>query len=300
MIARMLMKRVVPLIADSQRSPILRRPDEFGLDYEDVYFQSRDGIALEGWYIPAKEKSNKIVICNHFSPGNRYGYAGHIKPWKGAGGFEVNFIPKYKALSEAGYNVLAYDLRNHGFSGSGQNGAYNPKFFEYKDVLGSLDYVRSREDTKSMDIHLHSICLGGNSTLAAMNKSPQDFEGIKSMILIQPISGDALVRRLGKNMRLGKSIEREFARIYNELYGYRVDDASPVVDAKAVKVPTFVVQVRKDSFTFAEEDVQAVYDAIPVEDKKLYWIEGTNQRFRGYTYFSENPAQMVQWYNEHS
>ena len=299
MIARMLMKRVVPLIANSQRSPILRRPDEYGMEYEDVYFQSRDGITLEGWYMPAKSQSNKIVICNHFSPGNRYGYAGHIKPWKSAGGFEVNFLPKYKALVEAGYNVLAYDLRNHGYSASGQNGAYNPKFFEYKDVLGSLDYVRNRVDTKNMEIHLQSICLGGNSTLAAMNKSPEDFRNIKSMILIQPISGEALVRKLGKTMRLGKSIEREFARVYKEVYGFRINDASPILDAKSVNVPTFVVQVRKDSMTFAEEDVQAVFDAIPVEDKKLYWIEGTKQRFKGYTYFSENPEQMIKWYDEH-
>ena len=29
-----------------------------------------------------------------------------------------------------------------------------------------------------------------------------------------------------------------------------------------------------------------------------YWIEGTTERFRGYTYFSENPEQMIEWYNK--
>ena len=114
MIVNFMMRRIAGMIADTRRSPILRRPDEFGLEYEDVSFQSADGITLEGWYMPAKKPSNKIVICNHFSPGNRYGYAGHLKGWRQAGGFEVNFIPKYKALVEAGFNVLAYDLRNHG------------------------------------------------------------------------------------------------------------------------------------------------------------------------------------------
>ena len=172
MIAKMLMKRIVPAVGESKRSPVLRRPDEYDMKYEDVSFSSEDGLPLEGWYIPSKKDSNKVVICNHFSPGNRYGYAGHIKPWKGAGGFEVNFLPKYKALSEAGYNVFAYDLRGHGMSTPGQNGAYNPKFFEYKDVIGSMNYIKSRPDTKDMDIHLHSMCLGGNSTLVAMRKRP--------------------------------------------------------------------------------------------------------------------------------
>ena len=299
MIAKMLMKRVVPAVGESKRSPVLRRPDEYGMEYEDVTFQSDDGLPLSGWFIPAKKASKKIVISNHFSPGNKYGYAGHIKPWKGAGGFEVNFLPRYKALVDAGYNVFAYDFRNHGMSTPGQNNAYNPKYFEYKDVIGSMNYIKSREDTKNMDIHLHSMCLGGNSTLVAMKENPEVFEGVKSMMLVQPISGDALVRKISKNMRLGKSGYDAFEKYYRELYGYSITDASPITDAKHVKVPTFVVQVRKDKFTFGEEDVQAVYDALPVADKKLYWIEGTDLRFKGYTYFSENPEQMIEWYNKH-
>ena len=46
-------------------------------------------------------------------------------------------------------------------------------------------------------------------------------------------------------------------------------------------------------------EVQAIFDAIPVEDKKLFWIEGTPWRFHGYTYFSEHPEQMIEWYDSH-
>jgi hypothetical protein len=106
--------------AHSVRTPILRRPDEYELNYEDVFFPSMDGVSLEGWFIPAK--SDRLTICNHFMPGNRYGYPGHMDPWKNFGGFEVNFLPGYKALHDAGFNILAYDLRNHGLSGSGNGG----------------------------------------------------------------------------------------------------------------------------------------------------------------------------------
>ena len=291
----MIMKRIVPMIATVRRSPVLRRPDEYGMSFEDISFTSTDGVALEGWYIPAKSKSNKVVICNHFSPGNRYGFAGHLKGWRNAGGFEVNFLPKYKALTDAGYNVLAYDLRNHGFSAPAQNNAYNPNLFEFKDVLGSLKYVREREDTKDMDIHLHSMCLGGNSTLVAMRKQPEAFKDIKSMMLIQPISGEAIVKKLCKTMRLGKKGEQAFEKIYREQFGFRIEDSYPIEDAKYVEIPTFMTQVKADKATFPE-DVQAIYDALPVSDKKLFWIEGTTQRFHGYTYYSENPEQMIEWY----
>ena len=297
MITHFLMSKVAKMIAQVPRSPILRRPDEYGMAFQDVYFPAADGINLEGWYIPAKTKSNKIVICNHFSPGNRYGYAGHIKPWKNAGGFEVNFLPKYKALHEAGYNVLAYDLRNHGFSAPAQNGGYNPGLFEYKDVIGSLNYVRSREDTKDMDIHLHSMCLGGNATLVAMRKQPEAFADVKSMMLIQPISGEALVRRLTKNMWLGERGYKVFEQKYREIWGYRIEDSSPIVDAASVNIPTLVTQVKEDFFTFSD-DVQQVFNAITAQHKQLFWIEGTKQRFKGYTYYSENPEQMIDWYKK--
>jgi uncharacterized protein len=41
------------LFVHSTRTPILRRPDEYGIAYEDVFFPSMDGITLEGWFIPA-------------------------------------------------------------------------------------------------------------------------------------------------------------------------------------------------------------------------------------------------------
>ena len=292
------MQQIVPQLATSARSPVLRRPDEYGMNYEDVFFPSLDGTVLEGWYMPATRSSDKIVICNHFSPGNRYGYAGHLPEWNTSGGFEVNFLPKYKALAEAGYNVLAYDLRNHGMSGSGQHNAYNPNFFEYRDVIGSLRFVRGWDKTKSMQISLHSMCLGGNSTLVAMHRHPEEFEEIKSMILIQPISGSMLVEKLCENLQIGKEGEAVFEEVYREKMGFRTVDSSPVADAAHVKIPTFVMQVKEDAMT-KPADVQAIFDAIPVEDKKLHWIEGTHWRFKGYSFFSEQPELMIEWYNAH-
>lgn len=159
--------------AKSMRTPILRRPDEYGMAYEDVFFPSLDGVGLEGWFIPAG--SDRLVICNHFMPGNRYGYPGHLEPWTGFGGFEVNFLPQYKALHDAGYNILAYDLRNHGRSGAGNGGLVGIGLLEYRDVIGSLRYAKSRKDTGKMKTAMLSVCLGCNSTMVAMNKHPEEF-----------------------------------------------------------------------------------------------------------------------------
>ncbi|MGH3900118.1 MAG: hypothetical protein ACRDTA_18135 [Pseudonocardiaceae bacterium] len=45
--------------------------------------------------------------------------------------------PEYKALHGAGYNILAYDIRNHGLSGQGNGGIAGIGLLEYRDVIGS-------------------------------------------------------------------------------------------------------------------------------------------------------------------
>jgi hypothetical protein len=61
-------------------------------------------------------------------------------------------------------------------------------------------------------------------------------------------------------------------------------------------VPTFLYQVRDDSYT-RPSDVQAMYDNIPVVQKKLFWIEGTTRRWDGYAYFQKNPREMLEWFD---
>ena len=64
-------------------------------------------------------------------------------------GFEVNFVPDFKILHGAGYNVLAYDLRNHGLSAAANGGIGSSGIFEARDVVGSLQYARDRTDSES-------------------------------------------------------------------------------------------------------------------------------------------------------
>ena len=281
--------------AHSIRTPILRRPDEYGMEFEDVFFPSLDGVGLEGWFIPAK--SDRLVIFNHFMPGNRYGFPGHLEPWTGFGGFEVNFLPMYKALHDAGYNVLTFDHRNHGRSDSGNGGLVAQGLFEYRDVIGALRYAKSRADTSKMNTVQLSTCLGANSTMVAMHKHPDDFSHIQAFIALQPVSARPFVERACEKAGVANGPEM-FDSAVRRFHGFGIDELSPIEHAGAVKVPTLVLQVHDDVLT-KPSDVQTIYDNISAADKKLFWIEGTTLRFQGYNYFSDNPQMMLDWFNSH-
>lgn len=284
------------LMAYSLRTPILRTPDQYGMAYEDIFFPAIDGVPLEGWFIPAKN-SNKLIIANHPMPANRYGYPGHLDPYKIFGGFEVNFLPEYKILHDAGYNIIAYDFRNHGRSGASNGGIVAHGIVEYRDVIGSLRYAKSRPDTKNMQIALYSRCLGANSTFVAMDKYPEEFKNITSILALQPSPPRAFVKTAMDNAKIPNGYEL-LDQALKLKTGYVLDDFKPVENSKADYLPTMVAQVKAD-FSMPFHYVEELYNNISAKDKKLFWIEGTDQRFEGYNYFGKNPKVMLAWFEGH-
>ena len=283
------------LMAHSTRTPILRTPDEYGMTYEEILFPVVDRVTIEGWIIPGN--SDKLIICNHPMPANRYGYPGHLDPWKNFGGFEVNFLPEYKILHDAGYNIIAYDMRNHGRSGVGSGGVNGHGILEYRDVIGSLRYAKSRPDTKKMKIALYSRCLGANATIVAMKKHPEEFKEVKTMIALQPVSPKVFVETAVENNKIANGLEL-FDEAFHKQTGFYLKDVWPMEYAKAVTIPTLVAQVKNDFLT-KPSNVQEIYENISSKDKKLFWIEGTDQRFEGYNYFGKNPKLVLEWFDKH-
>ena len=285
-------------LAKGVRTPVLRNPEEYGMAYEDVEFTTQDGVTIKGWFIPAN--SDKLIISNHFSPGNVYGFAGHLEGLDFAGGFEVNFLPRYKALHDAGYNVLAYSLRNHGESGEAESGVSGVGYFEWQEVLAAFEYARSRPETANNDISLYSMCMGANATLNAIEKAPEAFKDVKSMIIVAPLKGRTNIERNLEQMQIPEEEGiAAFEGIYNSISGLHIADHNIIPKAANINTPVYFFQVRDDTNS-RWTDVQEMHDLVPVEDKKIEYLEGTPWRFAGYNYFSEHPESMVEWFDSHS
>ncbi|EHK42502.1 hypothetical protein TRIATDRAFT_34819 [Trichoderma atroviride IMI 206040] len=231
---------------------------------------------------------------------NRYGYPGHLEEFGGFGGFEVNFLPDYKALHDAGYNVICYDLRNHGISDQGSGGMCGALgYYEARDVVGSLIYARSRSDTKDNTIGLLSRCMGGNATIHAMSHFPEHFNDIKAMVLLQAVSGHAFVEKgaINAGLDVDETVKAFDMRIH-DITGFYLKELSPIPLVKNVTVPTLFAQVRKDAL-IDTKDTQEIFDALSSKEKQLTWIEDSTRRFDGYNYFAKKPAELVEWFGKY-
>lgn len=278
-----------------QRTPIMKTPADYGLEYDDIFFPSLDGVPLEGWFIPAD--SDKLIICNHPATMNRYGFPGHLEPWSQFNDFEVNFVKIHAALHHAGYNVLAYDLRNHGTSGTANDSVCGFGLYEWRDVAGAMQYVQSHRTLKEMSVGLFNPCAGGNAAMVAMTKQPELFTDVQAFICPQPASMGIGMQCIAGLYGVGDYMQ-ELDDEQRKLGGFANGDMTPHPYACNVKAPTFIIQVRDDAWS-KPEDVQTTFDNLTVAEKELFWIEGTTRRFDGYNYFGEHPKQMVEFFDRY-
>jgi hypothetical protein len=136
------------LTLNPKRQPVVASPAGYGLEFEDVEFDSIDGLCLKGWFIPGDPK--KVLLLTHPMYCNRHGFlVQHRSPFMAAN-TDIDLLLSMQALNRAGYSLLTFDFRNHGESEDGLTGV---GLNEYQDVLGALHYLERRPDLAQADSH---------------------------------------------------------------------------------------------------------------------------------------------------
>jgi alpha-beta hydrolase superfamily lysophospholipase len=112
-------------------------PDEYDLPFIEVLFPSSDGLGLHGWFIPAEGVDIASLEEYDWATGSK----GTIVLAHGRFGSKDADLEYVPWLREAGYNCLMFDFRGHGRS---EGGYTSFGFHERKDLLGALDFLRSK------------------------------------------------------------------------------------------------------------------------------------------------------------
>jgi pimeloyl-ACP methyl ester carboxylesterase len=132
-----------PLFLPLRVSPV--EPGEF------VSFRTSDGLRLSGSYFRARtrERAGVLVYCHEYLSDR----------W--------SFRPYVDELRDVGFDVFAFDFRNHGASES--EPTYKPMHWasdrEVRDVRAALDYLRGRADHDEAGFGLFGVSRGGTACL---------------------------------------------------------------------------------------------------------------------------------------
>jgi uncharacterized protein len=115
-----------------------------GLDYERARFVAVDGVRLSGWLVSAPEPRG-LVILSH-------GYTG----------CRETMFPYLKFLHRAGFSVLLYDFRAHGWSG-GQQATLG--LTEPRDLQAAIRWVETQPTLSSLPLFLMGESMGASVSL---------------------------------------------------------------------------------------------------------------------------------------
>src|SRR3989441_1308281 len=115
------------------QKPLYSTPAAFGLNYQNVTFPSReDHIQLRGWLIPGVLPNGSLTVQRTiiFVHGTRTNRADEA----------AGLLNLSVALARHGFAVLAFDMRGMGES---PPAPLSLGYFEQRDVLGAVDFLRS-------------------------------------------------------------------------------------------------------------------------------------------------------------
>ena len=298
--------------------PVTCTPVDYGLAYEEVAFQSSDGLLLKGWWIPAGgaarlEGQSPAVVLLHPLFCNRHGFRVQHQNWPCLLQADINLLKATRGFHQAGYAVLTFDFRSHGQS---QQGLCAGGLAEDQDVAAAVDYVFSRmvaaAPAETPQVGLVGFGLGAAAALTAVGREkgsakkfwlfsgdteggvgwtevhPPNVKLLRFLVAVQPASLGVLVR--GYFRQVSGPLSLILLPLVDWLCqwrgGYPLAAASLLKYVREVHLPVLYVQVQADPWAGGEE-VQKLYEATP-GPKQAWWIEEPLGRPEAYDYVGDH------------
>ncbi len=167
----------VGFIHDITHPPVDRNaldPADVLLRTEEVTFQATDGVPLSGWFVSGRPGGPVILLCHDL------------------GSARSSLLNSAAALSRARYPLFLFDFRGHGLSAA-RGSSLGVQ--ERLDVLGAIDYLKTRKDIDPGRFGIWGIGMGAYAgVLAAAENREVVALALDSIYPDVPAQLDRLVR----------------------------------------------------------------------------------------------------------
>lgn len=120
-------------------------PAAFGLSFENVTFNTSDGVSLSAWYIPST--NGAAVVVRH-----------------GSGSTRSDVLEQTVVLARHGYGALLADARGHGLS---EGSAMDFGWFGDADISAAVTFLTNRPDVDPARIGVVGMSMGGEEAIGA-------------------------------------------------------------------------------------------------------------------------------------
>ena len=221
------------------------------LQLQDVTFLSREGTKRAGWFVPGKDKAT-ILLLHGYNCDKR------------------EMLPHADFLHAAGYSVFLFDFRNRGQS---EGSAVSLGYYEQQDVLGAIDYLKTRSDVDADRLGALGVSMGGATAIMGAAQTPE----LKAVVSESAFrSADSSIKQAFTHFVSLPSFP--YAPITVQIIRLRLgispgDIVPENVVGKISPRPIFIIHGLNDK-TISPDDGRALYAAAR-EPKELWLVPGS-------------------------
>lgn len=247
-------------------------PADVGLAYEDVAFETSDGLTLRGWFVPAANQTNRTVLVGHGYP------------------FDKGNVLGVSMFLHGAFNLFFFDMRSFGES-DGRITTVGHR--EVRDVEAALDYLEGRGDSDVVGAY-------GFSLSAATFLMAQDAR-------IQAIVSDASYARLDwmaerQYFYLPGPLKLPFVGL-NALYakvllGVWPSDVNPARAIHATPSAVLLIHGTEDS-QIPVRHAHHLYENAPKDRVDLWLIEGADHGATTVVAGAEYERRVAAFFHDH-
>lgn len=250
-------------------------PAAYGLAFEETTVRARDGLALAGWFIPARGSDGAVVLVHG---------RGSCRSCE----FEGRFVEFASRLQAAGFNILMIDLRAHGQS-EGRNFTLGEQ--ERWDVLGAVDWLQQRSFEK---IGVLGVSLGAASAARAA-ADPDGGQAIRALVLDSSFGDlhEILEKKFPEESGLSNTFLPGSVLMGRLLLHANVDAIRPVDELSRIKAPVMLIFGGQDD-TVPVSQFRAMVAARP--DAEAWLVEEAGHAGIYNTYPEEYVARVGRFF----
>ena len=209
-------------------------PSAWGMPFDDVYFDTGDGLKLHGWFVPG-EKAVTLLWC--------HGNAGNIS----------YRLDNMKLLHDkTGAGIFIFDYRGYGYSQGRPS-----EIGTYRDAEAALAYLHQRPDIDTDSIVIFGRSLGGAVAVDLASRHP-----CRGLILESTFTSLIDIFEIPFEYRDDSELRSRFSAV-------KYDSLAKI---KKVKVPLLMFHGDRDEVVPFESGC-SLFSAAN-EPKRFYVIEG--------------------------
>lgn len=227
------------------------RPDDLGLQYEEINVIARDHVKLNGWLVKAGPSARGTILFLH-----------------GVGDCKIAGIPYAKFFHDCGFNTYMYDSRRHGES-EGSFCTYG--YYEKEDVVSTIDYLASRGDIQLGKVGVFGTSMGGAVAImaAAIDKRIVAIAAENTFTTLRSIFDDYQKRMIKLPFHYLRNIVIKRAEF---LAHFKANEVSPLKAIAEIHLPILILHSTGDRHINPEYSRKLFENTD--EPKELFAIKG--------------------------